>query len=94
MEAARSKGRELPEWFSNQPSFEPGDDFWISVFFELSTTRNADGGPIPWNSIREYGVHVGLDADLMRTLFAVIRAMDVAFLGWRHEQRKRKYNWE
>ena len=90
VEAARAKGRELPEWFSRQPPLEPGDDFWLSAFFELHTTRNADGGPIPWDCIREYGVHAGLDADLIRTLIAVVRAMDIAFLGWRQQQRKRE----
>lgn len=90
VEAARTKGRKPPEWFTQQPHLQPGDDFWIAAFFDLNTTRNFEGGPIPWSRIREYGIYVGLDADLIRTLIAVIRAMDVRFLGWREEQRKRQ----
>ena len=88
VEAAQKKGRPLPDWFAEQPDLQPGDDFWLSAFFELSTTRH-DGGPIPWDKIMLYADRSGLDGDLAGTLQAVIRSMDSAFLKWTAEQRKR-----
>ena len=62
------------------------DTFYIRSFWDLSSERNYEFGAIPWTSILKYGHHVGLDADIIDTFIAIIRAMDAGFIEWSREQ--------
>ena len=58
------------------------DQFYIRSFWALSSTRNYELGPIPWDHIVEYGLHTGLDDDMIETFVVLIRAMDAGFLEY------------
>jgi len=94
VEAAILKGRRLPEWYSEEPPAQITDFFYQKSFWDLSSTRRFEHGPIPWDKIVEYGYHTGLDNDMIDTFVAIIRAMDAGYLNWLKDeidrQRKQK----
>jgi len=67
----------------------PGDEFYLSAFFELSSCRSLGWkpGPIPWRDIIQYGEFHGLEWDVLKMFIQVIMAMDKAYLEW---EAKRK----
>ena len=87
VEAALAKGRELPEWFLDEPPKGPLDDFYLEAFWVLSSTRYFDRGPIPWNIIVEYGCYHGLATDIMKAFVTIISAMDASFIKWVSTQK-------
>ena len=92
VQTAQAKGRDLPEWYLDEPEIWPGDDFYLSAFYELSTTRSLAfaTGPIPWHHIVGYADQAGLDEDMSGTFHAVIRAMDNAYLKWASEEAEKR----
>jgi hypothetical protein len=82
----------LPKWYRDAPEAARGDDFYMSAFSELSSTRQFGDviGPIPWNHIIEYGFHHGLDDCMMKVLVTVIREMDEAWLEWQRESARQR----
>lgn len=86
--AAEAKGRALPEWYVDRPVEQPGDDFFLEAFADLSTCRPVGlaVGPIPWDRIVAYARWRSLGAALEATFVAVIRQMDDAFVEWSAEQ--------
>lgn len=82
MQVAIGKGRKPPRWFTDVPDAGPMDEFYLSAFWDLSTTRGIGfaPGPIPWNRIRDYAEYVGLDKDVGFAFAAVIRRLDVHYL--------------
>jgi hypothetical protein len=83
-----AKGRNLPDWYLEEPVLLPGEDFYINAFWDLSTCRQIgmDSGPIPWDKIHEYGLHTGLDDDILKMFVSIIRTMDTGYLDWQTEQ--------
>lgn len=81
IEQAEVKGRELPQWYLEEPPLYVGDDFYIKAFWRLSTCRpqGLTPGKIPWFALVEYGHHVGLDDDTIELFELVISAMDNAY---------------
>ena len=61
-----------------------GDDFFLSAFWLLSTERQIgmELGEIPWSKVIEYGLHKGLDHDMLDPFVHIIRDMDAAYLRW------------
>ena len=91
MEAAIAKGRDLPAWYLEEPELEPGDAFYLSAFYELSTTR-AQGfgtGPIPWQQIVAYSDRMGFDAEMAAFFHQAIRTLDNAYVKWAAEQQSK-----
>ena len=73
-----------------EPLLLPGDQFYLSAFHELSTTR-AIGfsiGPIPWDKIVSYAASVGLDDDLQEDFHQLIRVLDNSYLKWSADKAK------
>jgi hypothetical protein len=70
----------------------PGDIFYISAFYDLSTCREIGMalGPIPWDKIYIYSHHKGLDEDLIDPFIQIIREMDAGYLNWNKKQQLRK----
>ena len=92
IDAALDKGRDLPDWFLEEPPLLPGDQFYLDAFWDLSTCRpvGMSEGPIPWTSIVEYWRMSGLDDDTMELFVGVIRAMDAEYMIWRNDQAERQ----
>ena len=88
MESAIRKGRELPQWYLDEPQSCPMDVFYLRAFWDLNSTRRYEMGPVPWDIAVEYGHHVGLDGSIVDAFVAIIRAMDAAYLSWVAEQRR------
>lgn len=85
------KGRELPQWYLDEPVLLPSDGFYLKAFGELNTCRGPTGfgiSEIPWTAIVQYGHHVGLEDDMIDALVVVIRKMDEKFRSWHEEQAK------
>ena len=85
-------GRPLPAWFLDEPEVEPGEEFFIGAFFELSSCRQIGMGlgPIPWSAIVEYADRVRLAADVRRMFVDVMRLLDGFFLEDAEERAKRE----
>lgn len=81
VDAARKKGRPLPEWFLNEPPEPPSAPFFYSAYRDLVTCRLPDG-PIPWDKAMAYAERKGLAPDVADALWAVIRKMDQAERRW------------
>ena len=82
----------MPEWYLNCPDIFPGDDFYLTGFWELSSCRQFGDviGPIPWNLAVEYALWHRLDRDMTNVFVAVIRSMDETYLEWLREDQKRQ----
>lgn len=80
MEAAIRKGRKLPDWYLDEPPAQMLDGFYLESFSALSSTRNYELGPIPWDRIVEYGLRAGLDDDMIDAFVTLVRAMDAGFI--------------
>ena len=96
MDAARAKGRPLPDWYLAEPELQPGDAFYLRAWHDLSTCRSIgmDLGPIPWTAILAYSHHLGLCDSMVETLALIVRQMDEAYREWHREEseRQRKKN--
>lgn len=83
IEAAIVKGRELPKWYLEEPALYPGDDFYLTAFYRLSTCRLHQGdipGNIPWSEIVKYSDRRKLDEDNSLLFEHVLAEMDCAYV--------------
>lgn len=82
-------GKDLPEWFLEEPEISRGERFIIQAFFELGTCRQTGMGigPIPWIAIQSYAEIHDLDPDVAAVFTQMIRALDLAYLE--HEEERR-----
>lgn len=92
VDAALRKGRELPDWYVQEPPLLPVSSFFLSAFFDLTTERQLGmaPGPIPWSSMLLYARQRDLDAEIFDAFAHVIRVMDTAYLGWLNEQAEKQ----
>jgi hypothetical protein len=93
VESAIVKGRPLPDWYEDEPTLLPGDEFYLEEFWILHTTRPSSGGAfgrIPFPEIERRGeIRHGMDEDAFRLFASVICSMDEGFLEWMSEEYKR-----
>ena len=84
MKAAQAKGRELPDWYVEEPCLFPGDEFYLKAFWDLSTGRMIGFaiGPIPWRDIVVYAERAQLADDVAGVFIFVMREMDAAYLKY------------
>lgn len=87
VEAARKKGRKLPEWYLDQPAELRGVGFFYEAYRDLGTCRHPDGS-IPWTACREWCRDKGLRRDVANAVWIVVSRMDMAEREWRYEQMK------
>lgn len=78
LQSAIAKGREIPEWAQNEPPVYPGDDFFLTAFYELSI-----GEPIPWIDRVLYAEKKELAPDVAEAFSHIIRGMDSEYLKWK-----------
>ncbi len=89
MDAALRKGRDLPQWYLDEPPRQSDDPFYMGAFWVLSTTRRYELGPIPWDRILLYARHVGLMEDMVDGFTEIVRTMDTAYREWSVEEAKK-----
>ena len=84
VQAAIERGQPIPEWLQNEPLLLPGDEFYMSAFYELSTCRSYGWtlGPIPWRDIIFYAQYAGLEEDLLPVFVRSLRAMDTVYMEY------------
>ena len=77
-------GKQLPQWYLDEPPEAPTDAFFLTAFFRLSTCRaiGMTAGPIPWWCIRAYADAEGLDYEVGDLFTSVIYAMDETWQDW------------
>lgn len=83
MAVGLEKGRPAPDWYHEEPEVHPGEDFYLEGFHHLSTCRVVAPmvvGQIPWDRIRDYGVHHGLTGSALECFIFVIRELDAVYL--------------
>lgn len=92
IEAAAEKGRDLPDWYYEEPELLSGDEFYLRSFYDLHTCRavGMDLGPIPWNVTVQYAYHHKLEEDLIEPFVLIIRSMDSAYRDWMEGERKKR----
>jgi len=80
----------LPDWVTAEPVVFPGDEFFLSSFYNLSTCRSYGEvtGPIPWRDIVHYSDRNELEHDVSEAFVFIIREMDAEFLKWRAAKQK------
>lgn len=78
------KGRDLPNWYYDEPVLNPGDDFYINAFWEIS-----NGEPISWMERVLYASRKGLDDSLIDAFSIIIKELDVKYQSWRAAQFKK-----
>lgn len=93
MEIAANAGRDIYEefpWMKDEPRVQPGDNFYITAFYQLSTCRDYSMGigPLPYDKVIEYAARAGLDEDMSTIFEYAMSAMDQAFLKWKSDEMK------
>lgn len=74
----------------NEPALYPGDDFFLSAFYRLSSCRQYGTdlpGPIPWDKIVQYADRAELDEENKEVFVHVIQEMDGGYLK-RYERKQ------
>jgi hypothetical protein len=91
LQAREAKGLPPPGWALAEPPLCPGDDFFLTAFYDLSTCRpftEGSPGPIPWHRVVEYADRSGLHADVTQAFVHVLREMDSAYMKWAGDKMK------
>ncbi|MES0340684.1 MAG: hypothetical protein ABUK08_00050 [Candidatus Humimicrobiaceae bacterium] len=90
LQAAIAKGRALPEWALNKPEHLPGDEFFLTAFYQLSSCRyfSEVPGPIPWDKIILYAHIRELEPDVSLAFEYILREMDAGYLSWYSKKQK------
>lgn len=64
----------------------------MEAFNDLSTCRDFGNGigPIPWDKIVSYGLHVGLDEYMLPVFKVIMRKLDDAYRDWYSDKRRQE----
>lgn len=81
--------RPVPEEFKNPPKLGNFVILYWDLFWELSTERLIECGPIPGNKIIEYSEKFSIPYD---DLHKIIREMDGVYMKHLQEERSKKMN--
>ena len=92
LQAREVKGLPPPDWAMNEPPLYPGDDFFLTAFYDLSTCRSfgESPGPIPWDKMVEYADRKELDPDVADAFISILRQMDSQYLKWYTTEMKKR----
>lgn len=73
-----------------EPVTYPGDDFFLTAFYQLSSCRHSSDiiGPIPWDKIVQYSDRRELDYDVSLAFEHILREMDSEYLAWYQKKQK------
>jgi hypothetical protein len=65
--------------FERAPPTDPGVQLCVDAWYALDTTREAWGdalSPIPWDSVKDWGIDQGLDHETRELVHAALRIAD------------------
>jgi len=85
------KGRDLPDWFLEQPQVLRGEEFYIQAFWDLTSERAIGQGMlgrIPWSKAIEYALRNDVEPDMLDAFWRIIYGMDSGYL----EQQRDEYS--
>jgi hypothetical protein len=91
IQSRAARGLPPPEWLENEPIMAPGDEFYLTAFYQLSSCRQVGGdlpGSIPWDKIVQYADRRQLDPDVARAFEHIMQAMDEGYLQWYQKRQK------
>lgn len=85
--SAIKKKRPLPDWYLDEPTLLPGDDFYVREFWILDTTRpRGDGvvGPLSVPAMEDRGERRhGFGPVALDLYVLVLRRLDATYLEWK-----------
>jgi|GEM_PF-6492535 len=84
---AKNPNRPIPEEFKKVPELGEFLIFYWEVFWELSTERLVECGPIPGSKILQYSKDFDISYDELQP---IIRALDGEYLKYIQEERDKK----
>ncbi len=90
VDAAIEKGRELPQWYLDEPLSLPGDERFLDAFWYLTTERRWALGPIPASKTQQYAYDRGWSSDIIVLFCRMIRKLDEAYLQWAAKEAKKE----
>lgn len=90
VQAAIAKGRELPEWYYNEPDIDIAEEYLLKIFCDLDTCRRFSPGPIPWTDIVHYIDRLDYGNELSGTIEKIIRLVDTEFLSILDKEKPKK----
>ena len=92
IEAAEEKGRKLPDWCSEVPEIQPGEELYLKAFWILSSCRPTGFslGLIPWTAIELYTSKLNLDEDIKELTIKVVMALDQFYVKDENERLEKK----
>lgn len=90
VDAAVEKGRELPDWYLDEPFIWPGDEIYIRSFWHLNTCRLYAGGLIPHEKVMEIAQEHEMGPNMTDLFGHVLRMMDNAFIEWQNDEADRR----
>lgn len=83
------KGRELPEWYLQEPVLLPGEDFYVRAFYRLSADRSSSNigvGCIPYTSRVLYAERAGFDGCMVDAFVDIIGLIDGRYVSLQEER--------
>jgi hypothetical protein len=85
-------GLPIPDAIADPPELDPGLQWYLSAFFELSTDRSMGfgPGPIPGMAIRDFAKWYQVTADEFDDFVYLIRELDAEWLDWTAKQSEKK----
>lgn len=90
IDAAIEKGRDLPDWYFDEPLSLPGDERYLDAFWILTTERFWSTGPIPSTMVSDYAFRNGFPTDMIASFTRILRKIDDAYLGWVNKEIERQ----
>lgn len=73
-------GKAYPKAIANAPVLDIGNELYFFAFDQLDTCRLVENGPIPYVTIKEYGLNLEMDDDQLDRFIGVILDVDKWFM--------------
>lgn len=87
------QGGKVPDVIRNAPYLLPGLQLYWVAFLTLSSCRGGMGdGRIPWTAVKEYCAHIGLEDEEFDYCWALLCAMDAAYIKHNSDKAKAEAN--
>jgi hypothetical protein len=86
VEQALEMGKPVPDWYEEKPELVQGDEFYLSAFWVLNTSRTVSDAKtincIPWRDIALFAEFYKLEDSLKELFVEVMLAMDREYINY------------